>query len=101
MTKLAIAIVPKDFVRRRDAKRHGDIRDLAARAHLCSVYIMNFVSPARNEAISRPEILWYIPLYYQQQHAYQFTDFTESAVELEQAMQCRYLVPTRAGPVHV
>ena len=53
---------------------HGDIRDLVVHAFVQS--IMNFVSPARNEAIS-PKILWYIPLYYQQQHAYQFL---ESAV---------------------
>ena len=54
--------------------RHGDIRDLVVRAFVQS--IMNIVSPARNEAISR-EILLYIPLYYKQQHAYQFS---ESAV---------------------
>ena len=46
--------------------RHGDIRDLVVRTFVQS--IMNFVSPARNEAIPR-EILWYIPLHYKQQHA--------------------------------
>ena len=40
--------------------RHGDIRNLVVRAFLQS--IMNFVSPARNEAISR-EILLYIPVH--------------------------------------
>ena len=42
--------------------------------------IMNFVSPARNKAISR-EILWYIPLYYQQQLAYQFSELSSTKMQ--------------------
>ena len=56
------------------------------RAFVQSIMNFEFVSPARNEAneaISR-EILSYIliPLYYhyQQQHAYRFSESTESAV---------------------